>query len=242
MIAAVPERIRPHCTWPAAVLAAAVLVAPVLVGCAVAPEAPLTVDDVVAERTAAVEAVERAQFDQFLGQSSRRFEELGLPLPVFRGLVPLDEWDAVVTACIERLDPQLDVSRLEGGFTVNYFGVVGESYERIRWTIEGCNAQFGIDDPSSVPVAGVVEAAWRYQDATQRVLPCLRHIGAPVPSPPAEITYVEHLGTGREWSPYALASTDPAMLVRAVALCPPSVTVLEARLAEPPAQTSRGAP
>lgn len=206
----------------------------VLTACASAPTVPLTIDDVAAERAATIESVERAEFDAFLEQSGRRFDELDLPRPAFQGLVPLEERDAVVTACIQRLDPRLDVARLEGGFTVSYFGTVGESYERIRWTIEGCNAQYGVADPSVMPVAGVVEAAWRYQDATQRVLPCLRRIGVPVPSPPGEVAYVEDLGTGREWSPYALASADPATIVRAVAICPSSSTVLDTTLPSRP--------
>ncbi len=206
------------------------VVAVLLSGCTALPSAPLTLDDVVAEREAALEAVERERFEAFVAQSGGRLDELGLPLPQFQGVVALEEWDAVVTACIERLDPQLDVTRLEGGFSVNYFGVVGESYERIRWTIESCNAQYGIADARADRAPGVVEAAWRYQDATQRLLPCLRGIGATVPSPPGEVAFVEHVGTGREWSPYAMIGIDPAVLVRAVALCPPSSTLLEAHL------------
>lgn len=200
-------------------------------GCAAAPSAPLTLDDVVAERTAAIEAVERERFDAFVAQSGGRLDELGLPQPSFQGVVAPLEWDAAVTGCIERLDPQLDVTRLEGGFSVNYFGVVGESFERMRWTIESCNAQYGIADPRAERTPGVVEAAWRYQDATQRLLPCLRGIDATVPSPPGEVAFIEHVGTGREWSPYAMAGVDPGVLVRAATLCPPSSTVLEAHLA-----------
>lgn len=206
------------------------VVAVLLTGCTAPAAAPLTLDDVAAEREAALEAVERERFEAFVAQSGGRLDELGLPLPEFQGVVALEEWDAVVTACIERLDPQLDVARLEGGFSVNYFGVVGESYERIRWTIESCNAQYGIADARADRAPGVVEAAWRYQDATQRLLPCLRGIGATVPSPPGEVAFVEHVGTGREWSPYAMIGIDPAVLVRAVALCPPSSTLLEAHL------------
>jgi hypothetical protein len=201
-----------------------------LAGCATAPAAPLTVDDVVAERVAAIESVERERFDSFLAESGGRLDELGLPLPQFQGVVALDEWDSVVTGCIERLDPEVDVTRLEGGFSVNYFGVVGESYERIRWTIESCNAQYGIADLRAESTAGVVEAAWRYQDATQRVLPCLRGLGATVPSPPSRVAYIEHLGTGREWSPYAMLGLDPAALVQAAALCPPSSVLIDERI------------
>lgn len=216
-------------------LAVGLTITAVLAGCASTPAVPISIEAVVAERAAALEVVERAQFDEFLGQSSRRFDELGLPRPDFQGLVPPEEWDSVVTACIERFDSRLAVARLEGGFTVSYFGVVGENYERIRWTIEGCNAQYGISDPSTVVIPGAVEVAWRYQDATQRVLPCLRRIGVPVPSPPSDIAYNENLGTGREWSPYALASLDPAAIVRAVALCPPSTAVLDEQLSARPA-------
>lgn len=228
---------RPRAGILSLTLATAALAA--VAGCASAPAAPLTVDDVVAERIAAIEAVERERFETFAAQSSARIAELGLPVPAFQGLVPLDDWDDAVTGCIQRLDPQLDVTRLEGGFSVNYFGVVGESYERIRWTIESCNAQYGIVDLRAEGTAGVVEAAWRYQDATQRVLPCLRSLGATVPSPPSAVAYVEHLGTGREWSPYAMLGLDPAALVQAVALCPPSSTLIEQRLVASDAGASR---
>lgn len=216
---------------PRASILSLALVVAALAGCATASEAPLTVDDVVAERIAAIETVERERFEVFVAESGARLTELGLPFPQYQGLVALDDWDSAVTGCIERLDPQLDVTRLEGGFSVNYFGVVGESYERIRWTIDSCNAQYGIADLRAESMAGVVEAAWRYQDATQRVLPCLRGIGATVPSPPSEVAYVEHLGTGREWSPYAMLGLDPGALVQAAALCPPSSVLLEAHLA-----------
>lgn len=219
---------------PRARTAAAVAVglATLLAACATTPEALLTVDDVIAERIAEQEAVGRADFDTFLAQSGGRLDELGLPVPAFQGLVPVDDWGAAVTACIERLDPQVEVSRLEGGFSINYFGVVGESYERMRWTVESCSAQYGVVDRVAGVSAGVVEAAWRYHDATHRVIPCLRGIDAPVPTPPSAVAFVEHLGTGREWSPYALASLDPAVLLRAVSLCPPSSTLIAARLAQ----------
>ena len=212
---------------PGLVLIGAVVGA--LAGCATAPEATLTLDDVVAERLAVIEAAERERLASFVAASGGRLDELGLPLPQFQGVVALDDWDAAVTGCIERLDPQLDVTRLEGGFSVNYFGVVGESYERIRWTIESCNVQYGVADLRAESTAGVVEAAWRYQDATQRVLPCLRGLGATVPSPPNRVAYIEHLGTGREWSPYAMLGLDPAALVQAAALCPPSSVLIDER-------------
>lgn len=203
----------------------------VLTGCAAAPASIVTLDDVTAERLAVLDAAERARFDAFLEQSGGRLDELGLPAPQFQGLVALDDVDAIVTQCIVTLNPRLQVARLEGGFTVTYFGTVGETYDRIRWTIDSCNAQYGVADLRAATTPGTVEAAWRYQDATQRLLPCLRDIGVAVPSPPPAAEFVQRLGTPLEFSPFSLAAADPATLVRSVALCPPSSTLLEAHLA-----------
>lgn len=211
--------------------AVAVALAAVLSGCATAPSATVTLDDVTSERLAALDSVERALFDDFLEQSGGRLDELGLPVPQFQGLVALDDLDAIVTECIVTFNPRLQVARLEGGFTVTYFGEVGETYDRIRWTIDSCNAQYGVADLTAVTTPGSVEAAWRYQDATQRLLPCLRRIGVVVPTPPAEDLFAHHLGTPLEFSPFSLAASDPATLVRSVALCPPSSTLLEAHFA-----------
>ncbi len=200
-------------------------------GCAAAPSAPFTLDDVTSERLAVLASAERERFDDFLEQSGGRLDELGLPVPQFQGLVALDDLDAIVTQCIVTLNPRLQVARLEGGFTVTYFGTVGETYDRIRWTVDSCNAQYGVADLRAATTPGAVEAAWRYQDATQRLLPCLRRIGVVVPTPPAEDVFVQQLGTPLEFSPFSLAAADPATLVRSVALCPPSSTVLEAHVA-----------
>ena len=205
----------------AAIGVGAVLLSILVGGCSADPRSALTVDEVVAERAAALEAIERAEFDVFLGNSSRRFADLGLPLPEFQGVVAPDEWDSAVTACVVRLAPQFD-----GRGPVTYFGVVGEPFERTRWVLEGCIAQFGVADGQAAPPPGAVEIAWRYQDATQRVLPCLRAAGVVVPSPPSEADYVAVFGTEREWSPFALTAANPAGLTRALALCPPSSSLL----------------
>ncbi len=200
-------------------------------GCAATAEAPLTLDDVTSERLAVLAAAERDRFDDFLELSGGRLDELGLPVPQFQGLVALDDIDAIVTQCIVTLNPRLQVARDDGGFTVTYFGTVGETYDRVRWAIDSCNAQYGVADLRAATTPGAVEAAWRYQDATQRLMPCLRRIGVVVPTPPAEDDYVRRLGTPLEFSPFSLAAADPATLVRAVALCPPSSTLVEAHLA-----------
>jgi hypothetical protein len=207
------------------------MVAIIVAGCSATPAPPLTLDDVVAERNAAREAVERQRFDAFVEQSSERLNELGVPLPEFQGVVALRDWVSAVATCIDRLDPRADTTPVEqGGFSVDYFGVVGDVFERSSLVIESCDAQYGVAEAGAPLVRGAREAAWRYQDATQRVLPCLRYIGAPAPSPPSSVAFIEHLGTGREWSPYALVAADQATLARAVALCPPSASVLQAHL------------
>lgn len=200
-------------------------------GCAAPAAAPLTLDDVTDERLAVLAAAERERFDEFVQQSGGRLDELGLPAPQFQGLVGLDDVDAIVTQCIVTLNPRLQVARLEGGFTVTYFGTVGETYDRIRWTIDSCNAQYGVADLRAATRPGAIEAAWRYQDAVQRLLPCLRRIGVVVPTPPTQEDFVQRLGTALEFSPFSLAAADPATLVRSVALCPPSSTLLEAHVA-----------
>ena len=206
------------------------LVAISVAGCGAEPAVPMTLDDVTSERIATIDDAEREQFELFLAESGGRLVELGLPVPEFRGLVALDEVDAVVSQCIVELNPRLQVARLEGGFTVTYFGTVGETYDRIRWTVDSCNAQYGAADLRAAIGAGPIEAAWRFSDTTQRVMPCLRSIGVTVPSPPSAEQFAQLLGTPREFSPFTLAAADPSTLVRAVALCPPSATVLQAHL------------
>jgi len=217
--------------WARAGAFTGALMVAMLSGCAAASAPPLTLDDVAAERAAARETLERQRFDAFVEQSGGRLDELGLPLPEFQGVAALRDWDSAVAACIDRLDPRADTTPVAGGgFSIDYFGVVGDALERSRLVIDSCEAQYGIAEAGAPPARGAREAAWRYQDATQRVLPCLRDIGAAAPSPPSAIAFIEHLGTGREWSPYALVAVDQATLSRAVALCPPSATVLEAHL------------
>jgi hypothetical protein len=213
-----------------AVLTAAI-VAIALAGCSAAATPPLGLDDVVAERAAAREAPERQRFAAFVERSSDRLIDLGLAVPQFQGMITLDDWADTMVTCVSQSAPTLDIVPTDDGYTVNYFGVVGDDYERSQLTLESCKAQYGVDDPAVELLPGAVEAAWRYQDATQRVLPCLRHIGAAAPSPPNLVAFREDLGTGREWSPYALVVDDQATLARALALCPPSASVVQAHIA-----------
>ncbi|MEN9619933.1 MAG: hypothetical protein RL499_126, partial [Actinomycetota bacterium] len=159
-----------------------------------------------------------------------RLGELGLPIPQFVGLVALDELDAVVSQCISSLNPRLQVARPEGGFTVTYFGTVGDTYDRISWAVDSCNAQYAVADLQVSTEPGPVEQAWSYADLTQRVLPCLRSIGVPVPSPPAEADFARGLGTASVFDPLSLIADDLAALERAEALCPPTATVMQAHL------------
>jgi hypothetical protein len=199
-----------------------------LAACGTVAGSTVSVNDVVAERAAAGESLERARFDEFLQKSGARLDELGLTRPQFQGVVAVDEWDGEVTACIQRLENPIDVARLEGGFIpLNYFRVVGEPYERILWTIESCSAQYGLVRVSDMPAAGEIEMQWRFDDATRRLVPCLRGIGAPVPPAPSLTGYVERYGTAQEWSPYALAAMLPATLAHTVTLCPTTSTRLE---------------
>ena len=213
-----------------AVAGALVIVILSIAGCATQPAVPVTLDDVTSERLAVIEATERDRFDDFMTQSGARLVELGLPVPEFAGLVALNEVDEIVSQCIVDLNPRLQVARLEGGFTVTYFGTVGETYDRIRWTIDSCNAQYGVADLRATTIAGPVEAAWQFSDTTHRIMPCLRNIGVTVPSPPSADLFAQQLGTAREFNPYSLVAADPAALVRALALCPTSATVLQAHL------------
>ena len=199
-------------------------------GCARESSSIITLDDVTSERFAAVEAEERARFDDFLAESRDHLVEFGIPVPQFGGLVALEEIDSLVAQCIVELNPRLNVARSDSGFTVTYFGTVGDTYERIGWTIASCNAQYGVADLHAPSTVGWVEAAWRFQDATQRVMPCLRGIGIAVPTPPSAEEFTHTLGTAREFTPFSLAAADPVTLARAVALCPPSAAVLEAHV------------
>ncbi len=216
-----------HAVDHGAVLALVVLA---LTGCAAQPAATVTLDDVTSERLATIEAAEQQRFADFMEQSGDRLVEFDIPVPEFEGLVAADEVDEVVSQCIVTLNPRLQVGPTGGQFTVTYFGTVGDTYDRIRWTIDSCIAQYGVADLGAAATAGPVEEAWRFSDTTQRVMPCLRNIGVTVPSPPSAEQFATALGTPLEFSPFSLVAGDPATLVRALALCPPSATVLQAHL------------
>jgi hypothetical protein len=204
-------------------------------GCAIEAEPAPTLGAVLAERRATVDAAEAARHAAFLADSGGRLAELGLPLPAYQGLVDITEWDSVVTDCIERFDPGVRIARLEGGFQILDPDSATESIERIRWTIESCSAQHGLLDPEGFDSEpGPVERAWRYRDAVDRILPCLRAGGFPVPVPPRVGAPVaadpDGSAPGAEarpvWNPYARIAMEATGLDRAVALCPPSDTLL----------------
>jgi hypothetical protein len=209
---------------------ALVLIVVSIAGCATQPASPVTLDDVANERLAVIEELERQRFDDFVAQSGDRLVEFGIPVPEFKGLVAIDEVDEIVSECVITLNPRLQVGPSGGGFAVTYFGTVGDTYDRIGWTIDSCIAQYGVADLRASTTAGPVEVAWRFSDTTQRVMPCLRTMGVTVPSPPSAELFANVLGTPREFSPFSLVAADPATLVRALALCPPSATVLQAHL------------
>lgn len=206
---------------PVVPIVAATLLLAALAGCAPAPAAAPALDAVLAERRAAVDEAEADRLAAFVAESGGRLTELGLPLPSYRGLVDIAEWDAVVTACIEGFDPGVQIARLEGGFQVLDPNSATESIDRIRWTIESCSAQYGrVDLRGFEGEPGPVERAWRYRDAVDRVLPCLRASGFPVPDPPRAEALVG-------WNPYARIALEASELERARALCPPSSAVLD---------------
>jgi len=132
----------------AALVSTAMLVA-VIAGCAPAAPAAPTLDDAVAERRAALEAAERERFDAFVTSSSARIAELGVPVPDFQGVVAREVWPDAVAACIDEADPRIRADRLDDRLTVSYFGMVGEDFDRSRWAIESCTAQFGIAEPGA---------------------------------------------------------------------------------------------
>ena len=173
-------------------------------GCATAAAPAITVSDVLLERESAAEAQSRAVFDSFLVENAPRLEALQLPRPEFQGVVEPERWGEAVILCVESLDTDVRVSRQEGGFGVNYFGLPDGAYERIRWTIESCMVQYGL--LAELPPPGPVEVAWLEQDATQRLLPCLRGLGLSAPPVPT------------------------AEAVRAAALCPPTEDELRRQL------------
>jgi hypothetical protein len=220
---------------PAGARGGAVLAAvlALLTGCTpTAPAAP-TLDDAVAERRAAIEAAERERFDAFVASSSARIAELGVPVPEFQGVVAREVWPDAVAACIDQTDPRIRADRVDDRLTVSYFGMVGELYDRSRWAIESCTAQFGVVESGAPTAAGPVELAWRFDDARTRLLPCLRGAGLAAPSLPSEAAFVAAEAAGSPWSPYALLEGDPAALQRALTLCPPSSRLLAEREARP---------
>ena len=175
-----------------------------MTGCATAAAPAVTAYDVLLERELAAEAQSRAVFDAFLDENADRLEELQLPRPEFQGVVEPERWSEAVIGCVESLDTDVRVSRQEGGFGVNYFGLPDGAYDRIRWTIESCMVQYGL--LAEPPPPGPVEVAWLEHDAVQRLQPCLRGLG--LSSPPA----------------------PTAEAVRAAALCPPSDDELRRQL------------
>lgn len=209
-------------------VAAVGLLLAALAGCAPAPAAAPTVDAVVAERRALLESAERERFDAFVASSSARIAELGVPVPTFQGVVARDEWPAVVAACIDRADPRIRADRDDERLTVAYFGMVGEDYDRSRWAIESCSAQFGVLDARTRLEPGPIERAWLHHDAARRILPCLRGAGLPAPTLPAPDELLDADGVPT-WSPYAALGDDPAALMRALALCPPSAALVAER-------------
>ena len=166
----------------------------------------VTARDVLVEREHAVDAEGRAAFDAFVAENASRLDELDLPRPDFQGVIERERWGEAVIDCVESLDGDIRVSRLEGGFGVNYFGVPRETYERIRWTIESCMVQYGVST-NAPPPPGPRELAWMRQDETQRLLQCWRALGYSTPRP------------------------STATAGRDAALCPPSDVELERQLA-----------
>ena len=159
------------------------LAAALTAGCTTEVAPAVTADDVLLERELAAEAQSRATFDAFLDENADRLAELQLPRPEFQGVVEPERWGEAVIGCVESLDTDVRVSRQEGGFGINYFGLPDGAYDRIRWTIESCMAQYGL--LAEPPPPGPIELAWLERDTTQRLLPCLRGLGYSVPPPPS---------------------------------------------------------
>lgn len=153
-----------------------------LTGCASAAPAAPTLDDAVAERRAAIEAAERERFDAFVASSSARIAELGVPVPQFQGVVAREVWPDAVAACIDQTDPRIRADRVDDRLTVSYFGMVGELYDRSRWAIESCTAQFGVAEPGAAASPGPIELAWRF---TTRARGCCRACAVPTLRPRA---------------------------------------------------------
>ncbi|MDO9591422.1 MAG: hypothetical protein Q7J04_09800 [Microcella sp.] len=180
------------------------LAAAIVSGCASLTPA-VTAHDVLLEREQALEAESRGELEIFLAKNGARLDELDLPRPVFQGMIEPERWGEAVIDCVESLDTEVRVSRQEGGFGVNYFGMPDGAYERVRWTIESCMVQYGL--PAKPPAPGPVEVAWMHQDAAQRLVPCWRSLGYSTLPP-------------------ALS----AAAVRAEALCPSTAAELQRQL------------
>jgi len=207
-------------------------VAGVLVALAVAGCAPLstraTVTDVAVERSRLIEAESLARFGEFIEVNGARFDELDLEVPQYQGIVSAERWGDEVAACVERFNDSVRVTQQDGGIGVSYFGVVGDSYDRIRWTIEGCTAQYGIVSEER-PAPGPVEVAWLYDDTVSRLMPCLRGLGVSPPSPPAIDVFARSVAAGQPWNPVELA-VAAGHHDRVIAVCPSSVSELERRM------------
>ena len=196
-------------------------------GCASTP-ASLSLDDVVAERASAVEALGLQRFTEFVTLNGARFAELDLEVPKYQGVVSAEQWAFKVGDCVERIDAGVGIAQQGGRVSVNYFGSVGDTYERIRWSVEGCVAQYGIIDAEAV-VAGPVEADWLYDDTVVRLIPCLRALGISTPSVPPRAEFAASVAAGDPWYPVSLA-VPAAQHDRVSAVCPSAPRELERRM------------
>ncbi len=204
---------------------AAVLLA--VAGCASSPAA-LSLDDVIAERADAVEALGVQRFTEFIAAKGARFRELDLELPQYQGLVEPEQRAFRIGDCVERLDAEVSLALQASRVSVNYFGSAGDTYERIQLSIEGCVAQYGLADAEGL-VAGPVEAGWLYHDTVVRLIPCLRGLGVTTPSLPASDDFAVSVAAGDPWNPVALV-VPAAQEDRVSAVCPSAPSELERRI------------
>jgi hypothetical protein len=196
-------------------------------GCTASP-AILSLDDVAAERASAAEALGLQRFTEFIAINGARFAELDLELPQYQGLVEPEQWAFKVGDCVERVDTGVRLARQDIRVSVNYFGSVGDAFERIHWSVEGCVAQYGVIDPDAA-VAGPIEADWLYHDTVVRLVPCLRGLGVSIPSLPPRDAFGESVAAGDVWNPVALA-VPIAQHERVSAVCPSSSSELERQI------------
>ncbi len=129
---------------------------------------------------------------------------------------------------VERIDANVTVALRSSRLSVNYVGSVGEAYERIQWSVEGCIAQCGVIDPETA-VAGPVEADWRYHDTVVRLASCLRALGVSIPTLPPRDQFGATVAAGDPWNPVALAM-PAAQHERVSAACPNAPSELERRM------------